>query len=275
MPGQTFRFMNYSSESFVEKARRNTDSPNASISASNVQLYLGQSAGSELYSRLKRARRSVKIVSPYIKAHFIDVLSDLQPNGVKVTILTTEDVIKREGKKVAFKLVRQIKLTNEKAASRRKKGKLYSLLSVAAFVLLGIVGVSTQSVLAYAFAGVLLAAASFYYFHNLPIYAYSYQANFSRFKVFVSPYFRQNKMKSQSMMVHLKAYVIDDEVAYLGSLNLTQEGFFDNYESCFRIDDRAAVAKVSSLIDDLYHEQNFAVLDIHSWGKSLYREPKN
>lgn len=261
---------------YTKPSIKRDNSPHAFISARNVNLYLGQGAGSELYHRLKRARHSVKIVSPYIKAHFIDLLSELQQKGVRVTILTTEDVLERERKAVAYKLVQQVKYTNGRAERKRKIGRRYSLLGMAVSFALGIIGVISQSILTYAIAGVPASVLMFFYFQRMTIYSYSYETRFHRLKVFISPYYRHTRMtKSQGMMLHMKAFVIDDEAACLGSLNLTQEAFFDNYESCIHIDDRQAVLKITSLIDDLYEGEKLCFLDIQSWGKSLYAEPKN
>ena len=79
-----------------------------------------------------------------------------------------------------------------------------------------------------------------------------------------------------SFYMHSKIYIIDDEIAYLGSFNFTTSGVKKNFESRTRITERAVVNDLSILVDQLFHnnKDNY-YLDIQKWGKNLYPEPIN
>jgi phosphatidylserine/phosphatidylglycerophosphate/cardiolipin synthase-like enzyme len=61
------------------------------------------------------------------------------------------------------------------------------------------------------------------------------------FKVFVSP---NSGNSTNKTFIHSKIYIIDDEIAYLGSLNFTGSGVKDNHETRIRTTDPEAVAKI-------------------------------
>lgn len=249
-------------------------SPSIFTMAANAQVYLGQRAGADLYEQCGRARTSLKIVSPFLNANFIDLLTGLEQRGVTVTLLTSENAQSNE--EVALKLVRQMRATDEEAAHKRRTGRIYAALSFFVCALAGVVGFLTRSPLVYAFAGSLLSVLLFIYFQRRRIYSYSYSPTLSRLKVFVSPFYRQQRItREQGVMLHAKLFLIDERVAYLGSLNFTYSGFYDNFESCIRIEDAPAVRRLSALVETLYNEEELAILGIEAWGRSLYPEPKN
>ena len=78
---------------------------------------------------------------------------------------------------------------------------------------------------------------------------------------------------NRALTPHAKVYVIDDCVAYVGSVNLTQEGLFDNLEVNVRIDTPQAVEDLARYLDALYLDQRWFSYEPTSWGKKLYSEP--
>lgn len=75
--------------------------------------------------------------------------------------------------------------------------------------------------------------------------------------------------------IHGKIYLIDDAIAYLGSLNFTNSGTKNNYETRIKTTDRQAIEKIKEEIDDLFNHSNLPEKDIQVWGKQLYEEPIN
>lgn len=69
-------------------------------------------------------------------------------------------------------------------------------------------------------------------------------------------------------------YLIDDEIAYLGSLNLTANGTKNNYETRIRIIDPVAVGELAEEFDALLNNVNIPELDVTEWGKELYRDSR-
>ena len=59
--------------------------------ALRAELSIGWSAGSELYHRMKNARASVLVVSPYLDEHLVDSLLTLREQGVLVNLVIMED----------------------------------------------------------------------------------------------------------------------------------------------------------------------------------------
>jgi phosphatidylserine/phosphatidylglycerophosphate/cardiolipin synthase-like enzyme len=109
---------------------------------------------------------------------------------------------------------------------------------------------------------------------KIRIYNYYYEQLFP-FRVFVSPFNRQIKRVS-SFFIHSKIYIIDNEIAYLGSLNYSKSGLETNFESRVRITDSKVVSELSNLVEELFHNNDEnAYIDVQSWGKQLYKEPIN
>ncbi|KIC64855.1 hypothetical protein RM51_02105 [Chryseobacterium taiwanense] len=75
--------------------------------------------------------------------------------------------------------------------------------------------------------------------------------------------------------VHSKIYVIDDEIAYMGSLNFTAKGLKDNHETRIRTSDPVAVAKIVEEVNEVFFNSNLAERDLQFWGSQLYMEPIN
>lgn len=232
---------------------------------------LGRSAGSQLYHELRDAKFSVRIMSPYIKRHLIELLLELQQKGVTVTLLTSEDVSKRRD--VAPLLVRQ-HCTRDAAKARTSQiGFLASVLFlVAAF------GVMLYSPLKgsyqYTGLGVLLSLALVIYFRTMRWNSYSYSFSIPRLRVFTSRYVLPPGYDlSRALTPHAKVYVIDNLVAHVGSVNLTEEGLFDNLEVSVRIDTPQAVEDLAQYLDTLYLDQRWLSYEPTSWGKTLYPQP--
>jgi phosphatidylserine/phosphatidylglycerophosphate/cardiolipin synthase-like enzyme len=75
--------------------------------------------------------------------------------------------------------------------------------------------------------------------------------------------------------VNSKIYIIDNQVAYLGSADFTRTGFRDQYETMFRIIDKATVHCIYQEINVLLSDQNRLFRDINFIGKHIYPEPIN
>jgi phosphatidylserine/phosphatidylglycerophosphate/cardiolipin synthase-like enzyme len=60
-----------------------------------------------------------------------------------------------------------------------------------------------------------------------------------------------NLVVFKETFVHTKLYIIDDEIAYSGSLNFTMKGMTENHESCLTISDREVVKDLIVYFDRL------------------------
>ena len=55
----------------------------------------------------------------------------------------------------------------------------------------------------------------------------------------------------KSYNLHSKIYIIDNKIAFLGSLNFTTTGFLFNHETCIRITDKSVIRHLNNVYKDL------------------------
>ncbi|HEX6903446.1 MAG TPA: phospholipase D-like domain-containing protein [Thermoanaerobaculia bacterium] len=203
----------------------------------------------------------------------IEILLQLQQKGVTVTIITSEDVTKR--KDVARLLVRQQKVRNAERERLSRIGLLVTVLLL--FLVLG--GASYDfskdaRISGYVYLVAPLLSISAAYFGTMRLNSYSYSFSIPRLKAFASPYvFPIGSDRSRTLTPHAKVYIIDDEVVYVGSVNLTPEGLFDNLEVSVRIDTPQAIKDLAQYIDGLLMDEYWISYEPTAWGKTLYPEP--
>lgn len=259
-----------SASSAVTSTNRETALPPPQAGMTGASIYLGRNAGSRLYHHLRSARQRVIVVSPYVKAHFARELVSLQQRGIDVSLVTSEDVVRRHD--VACELVEQHRHSDERARRRRRRSLLLSALLALACFPATTLAPWLPWLIVYPVVAVPLAVFLFLWSCVMRLYSYSYRFRLGRTKILVSPYANGGDRGKEPLMMHAKAYVID-EVAYLGSLNLTTEGFFDNLETCVRIEDARTVRQIVEGLEALLAETRWRTLEAHHLGPALYSEP--
>lgn len=105
---------------------------------------------------------------------------------------------------------------------------------------------------------------------NKRIYTYWYSQLFP-FKVYMSP----DTTDLSDTFIHGKIYLIDDQIAYLWSLNFTASGTKYNYETRVRTIDQNPIKEIKEELYQLFNYSNLPERDIQFWGKQLYKEPIN
>ena len=108
--------------------------------------------------------------------------------------------------------------------------------------------------------------------NKLRVYSYSYQSNLP-FYVMASP--RVDPQTRHQTFVNSKIYIIDDQVAYLGSADFTRSGFQGQHETVFRLADQSTVHAIYKEINSLLSDQNRLFRDINFIGRHIYAEPIN
>lgn len=248
--------------------------PHRTAGESRCEFFLGQNAGTELLQDLQRARRSIVVVSPYASAKLLERLSERQAAGVHVTLVTTTDV----GRGMGPALVQQTRHTDQRAKERRSNTKIAGVAVIVLGVLVAFWMALEQAWAAFGVAVLGAAAGAFAYqfAERMRIYSYSYRYPFPVVRIFESAYANGHPSRNpRRMFVHSKAYVIDGEVAYLGSLNFTSSGMTHNYESCVRFTEPAAVQRISAMVESLCTSDWWDTRAAASWGPELYPEPAN
>ena len=56
-------------------------------------IYIGRQAGDEIIKEIRKAKKSVKIVSPYLSEFYIRELIDLSNQKKDITLITSDNII--------------------------------------------------------------------------------------------------------------------------------------------------------------------------------------
>ncbi|GMN11351.1 hypothetical protein MTsPCn9_10420 [Croceitalea sp. MTPC9] len=237
-------------------------------------IYIGTGAGKKLMEEMTLARKSVKIVSPFLSAPLLEGLNELHQKGVKVELITTADDDQRYGK--LQNLIRQNVHIDGRARKQRKRLKI-AVWGCYAMVGMGLVASwwffiqqALQPVLV-SLALTTLAGLGAWLFRflvrNKRVYSYTYEPIFP---LKVVP--QTNTFGQRTTYLHSKIYIIDDRIAYLGSLNFTRSGTEHNYETRVRLTDGPSVHKIVEEFRYLMDEASFPELDVQLFGKSHFKE---
>lgn len=244
-------------------------------------IYIGKSAGAKMMQDIRNARKNVKIVSPYLSPVLIKELIDLHSRGIQIRLITSDEIEDFYGyEKNIHKLIIQHRHVDEKA--KQTKDNLQSLSGTLLFAIIGLgvvlfplIYLLNNFKLAYGFIIVILMFfvrdAVVKKIKQTKVYHYTYKQLFP-FKVFVSPNTGNSAHKT---FVHSKIYIIDDEIAYVGSLNFTRSGMKDNHETRIRTTDPEAVAKIIEEVKEVFYHSNLPERDVQFWGSQLYEELDN
>lgn len=247
----------------------------------NCDIYIGKGAGKKLLNDIENAKKSVKIVSPYLSPILIKELIKLRKRNIEVELITTDDIKDFSGsdEKNIHKLIIQNVETDEEAVEKREKwkdiSKKISYLAVGLVVsLIGVIYFVRDLKLLFWLIPIVILVLVYKFYQsiikNKRIYNYWYSQLFP-FKVFMSP----NTTELSDTFIHGKIYLIDNQIAYLGSLNFTASGTKHNYETRIRTIDENAIIEINKEFNQLFSHSHLPERDIQMWGKQLYIEPIN
>lgn len=237
--------------------------------STNDEIYIGRGAGDRLKEDLGSAKRLVKIVSPYLTASYVEDLLKMAKRGVKVTLITANTVEEGDGNYSMFThtdLIKQKRHVNEEKKEKRNKGMFYSALSLIIPVALFFLAMPPLAIVA-----LIVVGLSFYWFYTIRIYHYTYH---SPIDLMVVPDEYHDKNNGR-FLIHSKIYVIDNNVAYVGSVNYTYRAFNSNHEVLTRVSSPKAVSDISVEVDRIFSDRTLRPIDISEWGKELYPEPRH
>lgn len=247
----------------------------------NCDIYIGKGAGKKLLNDIRNAKKSIKIVSPYLSPFLISELISIRKRNLDVELITTDNIEDFYGnyEKNIHQLIIQNKKTDKEAVKKREKWKdISKILTYVNLVLLAIsMGLAyffKDTKVAYGFIPIVVIFLIIKLYKskikNKRIYTYWYSQLFP-FKVYMSP----DTTDLSDTFIHGKIYLIDDQIAYLGSLNFTASGTKYNYETRVRTTDQNAIKEIKEELYQLLNYSNLPERDIQFWGKQLYKEPIN
>lgn len=241
----------------------------------DCDIYMGISAGKQLLNKLREAKYSIKIVSPYLGLSEIKKLKEAKDRGVDIQLLTTDDAFFDDYKRsldAGRLLINQVKIKNNTASLKRDKwltnSRRIAIVLVITILISILLLLTTRN---YYYLLLLIPIAILNYVKNLyktlasriGLYFYRYEPIFP-IKIVV------NQRRGR---IHSKVFIIDDDIAYVGSLNFTSYGLFSNYEVRIKVNDPTAVREISKEVDELFNDDSIEEKDITDWGKTIYNEP--
>lgn len=248
----------------------------------NCDIYIGKGAGKMLLEDISNAKNKVCIISPYLSAVLIKKLISLHTKGINIHLITTDTIEDFDGgyEKNIHKLIKQHQIKDIEADNIRNKW-----IYISKVLLYCIIGLTlTLIVIAYFYKEtkilyggipllILFLIREFLQnkIKNKRIFNYQYSQLFP-FKVFLS---RKEAYIRSNTFIHGKVYIIDDTIAYMGSLNFTSSGVKGNYETRIKTTDYSAVKKIADEFNDLFHNSGLPERNIQLWGQELYKEPIN
>ncbi|RLD60970.1 MAG: hypothetical protein DRI95_14760 [Bacteroidetes bacterium] len=247
----------------------------------NCDVYIGKGAGKKLLIDIENAQHSVKILSPFLSPFLVKKLINLHYRDIDVQLITADTIEDFYGdrKRNIHELIQQhVHIDGEASADRKQWEKTKRILNWILILLIGLTFWFAYEFKDIRTLGVLISIALLFLIgqflkakiRNKRVFSYSYEQLFP-FKVMVS----QDANKFSEMYLHGKIYIIDDKIAYLGSLNFTGGGTKNNYETRIRLSDTESVQKIIEEFDHLLHNEKLPEISIQTWGKRLYQEPIN
>lgn len=258
----------------------------------NVQgdLYFGKGAGKKILDSIHQAKKSIKIVSPYISSNFVDWLTEIQTFGINVVLITSDNQKTDSFYNVYKPDYTNIAIENKKNEQlvRRKMflSRIYKVLLVLTIICVSLLAISfglswlitmenisyenIQRDFSYLLSSltlisnvlILLIATFLVLFIVVKIVITNISGKIRYIPVPNPTYSEKLKglkiVYSQSAFIHSKIYIIDDEIAYIGSLNFTENGINSNYESCLTIRDKKTVEKISQYVRFLFEDTSIS-----------------
>jgi phosphatidylserine/phosphatidylglycerophosphate/cardiolipin synthase-like enzyme len=254
----------------------------------NADIYIGQKAGKRIENYLQNAKNSIKIVSPYIADDMVNLLKNKSNNGVQVAVLTSDD--KRhfdnpQRSNVLKNIILQLQFVNERKKELRKWllfiFGIILLTSIGTITVLSLLGkiqeiMSNHYFIKSIIGIVLFEIIIFSVRRKVRVYTYSYESTFP-ISFVIDPlnmtYDERNQHKNNAFF-HVKLFIIDNETAFIGSVNLTKKGMSYNVESCITITKEEDVHDLSEYFDSIFNQQYYQK-NLEYYGRILYNEPIN
>ncbi|MNK02261.1 Cardiolipin synthase [compost metagenome] len=244
-------------------------------------IYIGKGSGKMIMEDIRAAKKSIRVMSPYLSAKLVDVLLDRFKLGISIELVTSDEIEdhKHTDDKNCYKIIRQHKHVDEQLKNRKE---FFHWIGIGLMFLFGFIALmnlphlfsesakSSDYIQFTVFA--ILALFGEYLWKQakrIQFLYYSYSSLFP-IKIFYSYFSRKNTDRSRAFSLHSKLYIIDDRIAYLGSVNFTRSGQLFNHETRIRITDPVAIHELKAEFEELLHNDYYNHRSEDEWGRELY-----
>jgi phosphatidylserine/phosphatidylglycerophosphate/cardiolipin synthase-like enzyme len=232
------------------------------------EITLGRKAGLEILDSIKKAKKSIKIVSPYLSSSYLEELVNLSKKGIEITLITCDKLTdNRDYSKFSkFEVQDVIKQGNKIIDPEIKKSKKRGMKSSLVIFLISLFSFLVPTLLYFSISIFFLGLLIFFYYYFINQYRYTYYSTF-KLKIFDS----KSGINPQSTnLVHSKIFLIDDEILFLGSANFTYSAFNTHYETIVKVRDIGAIAEISKEIENIFNSTELKSKSIQELGKKIY-----
>lgn len=243
-------------------------------------IYIGKGAGKVILEDMLRAKRSIRVMSPYLSASLVDILLDRFRVGIHIELVTSDEVEDHaHADKNSYRIIKQHKHVDEQLKSRKQ---VFHWLGITLLILSGFMALNrlpvlfSESLSVSDFIGfgvfatmALIGQLLWKHAGKINFWYYSYSSLFP-IKIFYSYFTRKKTDRSKAFNLHSKLYIIDDCIAYLGSVNFTRSGCLLNHETRIRITDPEAIYQLTQEFEELLWNEYYNHLSVDEWGKELY-----
>jgi phosphatidylserine/phosphatidylglycerophosphate/cardiolipin synthase-like enzyme len=238
-------------------------------SSNKDKIFLGRKKGMEILKEIKNAKKSVKIVSPYLSPSYIKELVRLREKDIPITLITCDEL--EQNSYSDFRpsdIIKQKKIANPEAIRKKKTLKT---ISVTIFLIAFIIFLLSFLIIFLVFLLILLIIVGLviiFINYSTKAFDYKYYSTF-RLKVFDS---KSGEKPWSTNLIHSKIFLIDDKILFLGSANFTYSAFTTHYETIIKVEDPKAISDITEEIERLFNSTELNAIDIKEWGRIIYEQ---
>ena len=249
------------------------------------QLYIGRNCGRDLLDDIQQAKQSIDVVSPFLSKEKMVHLLNAQQNKVNVRLLM---LIEPGHNRLTTSAILSTFIYAKQHINRNKE-KLRQLMlrissSLLILVLLAFIiklmifmnskfrhphSTPHKALLFFHYHWlysltllglILIIVGALRYFKQLPIFFYSYHEKLP-VRLFDN-HATKKKVNNATPMLHAKLFIIDERVAYYGSLNLTNAGCKRNIELLQKTTDKVLIQSLKRDIEHLYTTEDYRKIEL-------------
>ncbi len=214
----------------------------------NAKIAIGSGLGKYIIQKIHSAKKSIVILSPYLTGDYLNILQEKMNEGVSVKIITSSDFAKNNHRReIIEQLVSQVRNTNEENFKKKvqlKRLRVFALIAAVLFFCISFkIGLYLFWVGLASFIVTWILKGKY---EKIIVYTYDYK--------FILPTQVVDTNGYDGKLMHVKAYLIDDKIAFIGSINFTRSAFYHNIESRIELTDKESITKLREQIEQLEAE---------------------